>query len=443
MLIRHGTLIDPATHRIGGFDLRVENGRIAAVAPHGELRPEPGEPVFDASGHWVLPGLVDMHVHLREPGQEHKETIESGTRSAVAGGVTSVACMANTDPVNDSAAVTEFILDRARAAGLARVYPIGAVSVGLRGERLAEMGEMRDAGIVAVSDDGRPVTDPLLMRRALEYARMLDLPVIAHEEDPALCCGGVMNEGPTSFRLGLPGRPPEAEEIMVARDVALLRRTRGRLHIAHASTAGTVEIIRRAREAGLAVTAEVTPHHFTLTEEAVGEYDTNAKMAPPLRGEADVAALVEGLRDGTITVIASDHAPHHPDEKAVEFTLAPDGIIGLETLLPLSLELVRREGVPLETVVAALTVNPARLLGIAAGTLAEGAPADVAIVDPDCEWTLDATRLQSRSRNTPFDGWTLRGRVVATLVGGRLVWELPGGVRRGGDQGRGAFSEAR
>lgn len=419
LLIRGGTLIDPANGRNGLFDLRIEQGRVAEIAEPGRLA---ADEVLDASGCWVVPGLIDMHVHLREPGYEYKETVLTGTRAAVAGGFTSVACMANTNPVNDSGAVTEYILERAREAGLARVYPIGAVSVGLAGRQLAEVGEMRAAGVVALSDDGRPVCDAALMRRALEYSQMFDLPVIAHEEDPALTAGGVMNEGRTSFRLGLRGAPAAAEEVMVARDIALAERTGGRLHIAHASTAGTVRLVREAKERGLAVTAEAAPHHLVLTEEAVGAYDTNAKMNPPLRTEADVAALREGLRDGVIDVIASDHAPHHRDEKEVEFELAAHGIIGLETSLPLALRLIREAGLALETLVRAMTINPARILGLPAGHLGPGAPADVTVIDPECVWEADPAAFRSRSRNTPFAGWRMAGKARATVVGGRIVW---------------------
>ena len=324
ILIREGLLIDPSVGREECADLLVREGRVVAVEPPGTLGSS--GTVLEARGCWVVPGLVDMHVHLREPGFEYKETIATGAQAAVAGGFTAVACMANTDPVNDSGAVTRFIMERAAKAAAARVYPVGAVSVGLKGERLAEFGEMREAGAVAVSDDGHPIMDAALMRRALEYSRLFGFPVIAHEEDTALAGDGVMNEGPTAFRLGLRGIPAEAEEALVARDLALVERTGGRLHVAHVSTAGTVALLREAKRRGLPVTAEVTPHHLLLTEAAVGDYDTNAKMRPPLRTEADRAALLEGLRDGTIDAIASDHAPHHRDEKDVEFERAADGV---------------------------------------------------------------------------------------------------------------------
>jgi dihydroorotase len=430
LLLRGGTVIDPAAGRNESADVLVRDGFVAAIDAPGSL--PTADDTVDARGCWVLPGFIDMHVHLREPGYEYKETVATGTLSAVAGGVTSVACMANTNPVNDSAAVTRYILDRAREAGLARVYPIGALSVGLRGQQLAEIGEMREAGIIAVSDDGMPVADGTLMRRALEYSSMFDLPVIVHEEDPCLAADGVMHEGPTSFRLGLKGMPAAAEEAMLARDLALLERTGGHLHVAHLSTAGSVRLVRMAKERGLSVSAEVTPHHFTLTEEAVASYDTDAKMKPPLRSAADVQALIDGLREGVIDVIATDHAPHHRDEKDVEFDCAAFGIVGLETLVPLSLRLVREHGVPLETVVRALTVNPARVLHLAAGTLVAGSVADIAVIDPEREWTLQRGALHSKSKNTPFDGWTMKGAARATVVGGRVVWRAPGGPEEGG-----------
>jgi dihydroorotase len=364
-----------------------------------------------------------MHVHLREPGYEYKETIATGVKAAVAGGFTSLACMANTEPVNDSAAVTQFIIDRARIAGGARVYPIGALSVGLKGERLAEIGEMHRAGIVAVSDDGRPVMHAGLMRRALEYTRMFGLPVIAHEDDAYLADGGVMNEGATALRLGLRGTPAAAEEVMIARDVALVRLTGGRLHLAHISTAGAVALVRDAKAQGLAVTAEVTPHHLFLTEEAVEGYGTDAKMAPPLRTRADVEALRAALADGTIDAIATDHAPHHRDEKEVEFEAAANGVVGLETALPLALRLVAEGVADLPTVVARMTVGPARILGLPAGTLSPGADADLTLVDPARRWRVDARSFRSKGRNTPFEGWDVVGRTVAVLVGGRLVHE--------------------
>jgi len=420
ILITGGTVIDPANDRQGAFDLRLADGLVEAIGAPGTLAA--ADLQIEAAGCWVVPGLIDMHVHLREPGQEYKETVASGARAAVAGGFTAVACMANTNPVNDSGAVTTYIVEQSRRADLARVYPIGAVSVGLLGDRLAEIGEMHEAGIVAVSDDGRPIMDSALMRRALEYSSMFGLVVSVHEEDLALSAEGCMNEGPTAFRLGLKGMPAAAEEAMVARDIALLERTGGRLHIAHASTAGTVDLVRRAKARGLAVTAEATPHHFTLTEEAVGEYDTNAKMSPPLRLASDVAAVIAGLSDGTIDAIASDHAPHHRDEKDVEFECAAHGIVGLETSLALSLALVREHGLTPAALVRAMSVAPARILGVPGGSLAVGGAADVTVIDPDASWSVDPDHFHSKSRNTPFGGWSLNGQACATIVGGVLKW---------------------
>ena len=407
-------MIDPAAGLGGVFDVLIEDDRVVDVAKRIAAK---GERI-DASGCWVVPGLIDMHVHLREPGYEYKETVATGTASAVAGGFTAVACMANTNPVNDSAVTIHPRAPRKRSGASTR----SALSAGLSGRRLAEIGEMREAGIVAVSDDGMPVADAALMRRALEYTAMFGIAVIAHEEDPALASDGVMHEGATSFRLGLKGMPAAAEEVMIARDVALVERTGGRLHVAHLSTAGSVELVRHAKARGLAVTAEVAPHHFILTEEAVEEYDSNAKMKPPLRTAADVKALIQGLRDGTIDAIATDHAPHHRDEKEVEFEHAANGIVGLETALPLALRLTREAGFPIETMVQTMSINPARILGIPCGSLARGGLADLAVIDPKRRWTVDAALFRSKSRNTPFGGWEMEGGAVATIVGGRVVW---------------------
>ncbi len=427
LLLAGGRVVDPASGIDAPRDVLIEGGRIAAVAAPGALGERArGAQAIAACGCLVLPGLIDMHAHLREPGYEYRETIATGAAAAVAGGFTAVACMANTNPVNDSAAVTEYILERARAAGRAQVFPIGAVSLGLEGKQLAEIGEMRQAGIVAISDDGRPVTDAALMRRALEYARMFDLPVVAHEEEPGLAANGVMHEGALSVRLGLRGIPSAAEECMVARDIALVKLTRGRLHIAHVSTAAAVEMIRDAKDRGLPVTAEVTPHHLMLTEEAVAGYNTSAKVRPPLRSERDREALRQGLKDGTIDAIATDHAPHHPDEKEIEFEQARDGAIGLETALPLALRLCETADLSLMQVVRALTCAPARILGLDRGTLAEGAVADVCVVDPDRTWQYRAAEGASKSRNSPFDGWEMKGRVLYTIVAGRVVWSADG-----------------
>lgn len=417
-----GTVVDPRKGREERADVLVEDGMIAAL---GDGVPEGGDRIetIDATGRYVIPGAVDMHVHLREPGFEYKETIESGVLAAVAGGVTSVACMANTRPVNDTAAVTRFILERARAAAAARVFPIGAVSVGLEGKTLAEFAGMHEAGIVAVSDDGKPVADAELMRRALECAKLFDIPVIDHAEDPSLVANGVMHEGAISLRLGLRGIPAEAEEIMVARDIALAQLTGGRLHIAHVSAAGSVRRVRAARAAGVQITAEVTPHHLWLTDQAVGPYDTNAKMSPPLRTEEDREALREGLRDGTIDAIASDHAPHHRDEKDVEFDCAHDGVVGLETLLPLTLRLVREGILDLPTAIGKITSEPAGILRLPVGRIEVGAAADLAVIDPNLEWTLDPMKLASKSKNTPFSDWAMPGRALVTLVEGRVVYD--------------------
>ncbi len=421
-VIRGGRVLDPSRGFDETADVLIEDGRIAAIDKPGLIQAEAAD-VIDAAGKIVAPGLIDMHVHLREPGYEYKETIASGCMSAVVGGVTSVACMANTNPVNDSGAVTSFIRERAATAGLANVFPIGAVSLGLQGEKLAEFGEMFEAGIVAVSDDGFSIMNSHLMRCALEYAKLFAIPVIVHEEDNCLCANGVVNEGVTAIQLGLPGMPAAGESAMVARDIELARATRGRLHIAHLSVAESLEMVRRAKDEGLNVTAEVSPHHLMLDERAVIGYNTNAKMKPPLRTAKDVAALREGLADGTIDTIATDHAPHHRDEKTVQFDAAAFGIVGLETLLPLCLELVQRGELKLERMIEALTVAPARNLNIDRGTLAIGAVADVVVFDPRKSWTLRATELASKSHNTPFDGWDLQGKVTHTLVGGRQVWE--------------------
>ena len=429
LLITGGIVIDPTSDLHGERDVLVRDGLIAALGEPGTIDGG-GADILDASGCLVLPGLIDMHVHLREPGYEYKETIETGSQAAAAGGFTAVACMANTNPVNDSAAVTSSILERAREVNLVRVYPIGAVTVGLRGEGLAEIGEMRRAGIVAVSDDGQPIMDGELMRRALEYTGMFGIPVIAHEEDRVIAGGGVMNEGALSLRLGLKGVPVAAETVMVARDIALAEHTGGRVHIAHVSAAGSVELIRAAKARGVQVTGEASPHHFTLTEDAVDGYNTNAKMNPPLRTAGDVQAIRAGVRDGTLDVIATDHAPHHRDEKDLEFDAALNGIVGLETAVPLALRLIDEADIAIETLVRAMSTNPAKILGVAGGSLAMGAPADVCVIDPRRRWTVDPVKLRSRSRNTPFGGWEMIGQAVATIVGGRIVYRANGFERR-------------
>ena len=426
LLVRGGRLVDPTQDLDGPFDLLVEDGVVAAIDRRIDAA---GATVRDADGLVVTPGWIDMHVHLREPGQEYKETVKSGTLAAAAGGFTAVACMANTVPVNDNPSVTEHILKEAARHGFARVYPIGAASKGQRGEELAEIGEMVAAGVVAVSDDGYPVANPALMRRVLEYARHFDVPVIQHAQDLELTAGGVMHEGEWSTRLGLPGWPGAGEDIIVARDVLLAEDYGGRYHVAHLSTARALGLVRRAKEQGLAVTCEVTPHHLLLTDEliATSEFSPNAKMNPPLRGESDRRALLAGLADGTVDAIASDHAPHHPDEKDVEFSLAPFGVIGLETNLGLCYDRLVRSGIlTLPRLVELFSSGPARLLGVPGGTLRVGAVADVTLFDPDAELTVEPAAFRSKSRNTPFAGWTVRGRAVGTIVGGRPV-ELPAG----------------
>ncbi len=419
-LIKNGRIIDPHNSRDDSVDVLVRDG---LLAPPGEADTCVE---IDASGCWVVPGLIDMHVHLREPGEEYKEDILSGTRAAAAGGFTAVACMPNTNPVNDTAAVTAMILARAREAS-ARVYPVAAISKASAGESLAEFGDLREAGAVAVSDDGLPVRNSQLMRRALEYAADFGLMVISHSEEPSLS-GGAMNEGEMSTRLGLKGIPAIAESIMVYREIALAEYTGKPVHIAHVSTAMSAELIRSAKARGVPVTAETTPHYFTLTEAAVEGYDTNAKMNPPLRTEDDRQAIIKGLADGTFDAIATDHAPHSILEKEVEFDLAANGIIGLETSLPLSLELVRKDLIDAQRLVELLSVNPARILGVEGGSLAVGGPADITIIDPDAEFTFLKDQIVSKSKNSPFIDWKLQGRAVLTMVGGRITHSLLPGI---------------
>jgi dihydroorotase len=421
ILIQGGLVIDPGRFN-GVADVLIEDGKISAVAP--ALKAPAGTTVLQAAGRLVLPGFVDLHVHFREPGFEYKETIESGTAAAVAGGFTSVCAMPNTNPVNDNQSITEFMLDRAKAAGKAHLYPIGAITKGSEGKELAEIGDLRRAGCVAISDDGRPVMNSLVMRRAMEYARAFDVPVVDHCEDLHLSEGGCMNEGLVSTELGLPGIPSAAEDVMVARNVSLAELTGARLHLAHISTAGSVRMVREAKSRGLKVTAEACPHHFTLTEELTRGYNTHAKMNPPLRTWQDVQAIKEGLRDGTIDVIATDHAPHASQEKQQEFTEAPFGIVGLETALSLTLALVEEGVLTIESAVEKLATAPAKAFNLNAGTLAVGAPADVTIVDPQAQWDVDPSRFRSKSRNTPFAGWKVKGRVTTTIVSGRVVFEL-------------------
>ena len=419
ILIRAGRVIDPANNIDAVRDVLIEEGVIAQVAEN--IKASDFE-VIDAQGMLVTPGLIDIHTHLRDPGQEYKEDIVSGTQAAAAGGVTSLACMPNTSPVNDNLPVTQYIINKARQAGYANVYPIGAISCGMKGETLAEMGELKDGGCVAFSDDGRPVLNGELMRRALEYADTFDVPIIAHCETMDIVGDGCMNEGDVATELGLKGIPWVAEDAAVARDVMLAEFTGARLHVAHVSTKGSVDLIRHAKQRGVRVTCEVAPHHFTLTEEAVRGYNTNAKMNPPLRHQSDVDAICAGLADGTIDAIATDHAPHHYDEKNVEFPIAMNGIIGLETLLPLTLKLVNRGVLKINQAVALLTCQPADIIGIERGTLSVGAVADIAIVDPEISWSFDVATLKSKSKNTPFDGCEFKGRVVRTLLAGKTVY---------------------
>ena len=427
LLLKGGRVVDPANGRDGMFDVLVEDGRVTRV---GRDLPVNGAEVFEIGRGWIVaPGLIDIHVHLREPGQEHKETIATGTASAVAGGFTAVACMPNTEPVNDHAGITEFIVKKANEARLARVYPIGAVSRESKGELLCELGEQKAAGCVAFSDDGKPVATALLMRRALEYAGMLGVPIVDHCEDPSLKGDGVAHEGPQAAALGLRGIPGVAESLMVERDVSLAELTGSHVHIAHMSARQSLRAVRAGKERGARVTCEVTPHHFTLTDDALAApipYDTNVKMNPPLREAADRDAMIEGLADGTIDVIATDHAPHHTDEKLVEFDRAPFGIVGLETAVPLVFEqLVHTGRIGIARAIELLSANPARVLALPGGTLAEGAAADLTVLAPDLRVTISAAALRSRSKNTPFDGWQLRGGVVATIVGGRVVYRNP------------------
>ena len=426
MLLKGGRVVDPAAGRDGEFDVLIDDGKIARI---GRAIPADGADVFAVKPGWIVaPGLIDIHVHLREPGQEHKETIATGTLSAVTGGFTAVACMPNTDPINDHPGITELILRKAAEANLARVYPIGAVSIGSRGEQMAELGAQKAAGCVAFTDDGRPVASALLMRRALEYAGMLGIPIVDHCEDPSLKGDGVAHEGFHAARLGLRGIPGVAESIMVERDIALAELTGGPYHVCHMSARQSLRAVREAKARGMTnVTCEVAPHHFVLTDESLEtpiRYDTNVKMNPPLREAADRDAMLDGIADGTVDVIATDHAPHHADEKLVEFDRAPFGIVGLETCVPLVFDrLVHTGRIGVSRAIALLSTNPARVFRLPGGSLADGAAADVTILAPDATVTIRAKDLKSKSKNTPFDGWQLKGAVAATIVGGRMVYK--------------------
>ena len=419
LLIKGGRVIDPSQNIDAVMDVLVENGLVKEIGT-GLTAPK-GAGVIDATGKYVVPGLIDMHVHLRDPGLEYKEDIVSGTRAAAAGGFTSVCCMPNTKPVIDNKAVVSYIINKAKDAGFCNVFPVGTITYGMHGERMAEMGELKEAGCVAVSDDGKPVSNPELMRRALEYARGIGIMVISHAEELDLVGAGVMNEGFTSTELGLKGTPRVAEDIATAREIMLAEYTNSSVHIAHVSTEGAVRIVREAKARGVQVTCETAPHYFTLTDDAVRGYNTNAKMNPPLREAADVAAIKRGLKDGTIDCIATDHAPHHLDEKDLEFDAAMNGIIGLETSLPLSLKLVEEGLLTINQLIEKMSCNPSNILQLNRGTLKAGAVADITLVDPAAQWTVAADKLDSKSKNTPFLGWKMRGAASATILAGAIV----------------------
>jgi dihydroorotase len=421
LLLKGARVIDPAGNLDAPMDVLVEDGKIAGCRPG--IKAPSGANVLDLAGMIVAPGLIDMHTHLREPGYEYRETIASGSAAAVAGGFTSIACMPNTRPVNDNRSVTEFILRKAALANLANIYPIGAISMGSDGKQMTEFWDLREAGIVALSDDGNPVMDAALMRRALEYASSLDLPVIQHCEDRNLSAGGLMNEGYPSTVLGMPGIPAIAEEVMVARDILIAEYTGTRIHFAHISTSGSVRLIRDAKKRGLKVTAETAPHYFTLTDESLWNYDTNYKVSPPLRGKADVSAIKEGLADGTLDAIACDHAPHGRTDKEVEFEYAANGISGLETSLGLSLSLVHEGVLTWPELIAKMSCNPARILNLPKGTLAKGADADITVIHPELAWSVDAGAFRSLGKNSPFSGRKMKGRAVLSIVGGDIKYD--------------------
>ena len=419
ILIKGGRVISPAQKFDDTCDVLIEKGKIAAIGKDLDAQ---GAEIIDADGKIVTPGLVDIHVHLRDPGLEYKEDIASGTLSAVTGGFTSIACMPNTKPVNDNQSVTNYILNKVKEEGHCRVFPIASISKGLQGESMTEMGELKGLGVYGVSDDGKPVSNAQLMRRAMEYAKPFGITIVTHAEDLELVGSGVMNEGPVSTELGLKGIPWVAEDAATAREIMLAEFTGAHLHVAHVSTKGSIDLVRQAKKRGVNVTCEATPHHFTLTDEAVRGYNTNAKMNPPLRSAEDREAVRQGIADGTVDAIATDHAPHHIDEKNVEFSIAMNGIVGLETALPLSLQLVEDGLIDLPKAVALLTCGPAAALGIPAGQLEEGGVADVTVIDPELEWTVDAQKLVSKSKNTPFDGWKMNGAALCTIVGGKIAY---------------------
>lgn len=419
LLIKNGRVIDPTQNLDQTCDVLIEGGRIKEVG-QGIVPPAETQSI-DASGCYVTPGLIDMHVHLRDPGLEYKEDIVSGTKAAVVGGFTSVCCMPNTKPAIDSKAVASYIINKAKAEGFCNVFPVGAITQGSKGEALAEMGELKESGCVAVSDDGHPVKSSELMRRALQYAAGIGIPLITHAEDLDLVGAGTMNEGFTSTELGLKGIPRVAEDIATSRDVLLAEYTGAPIHIAHVSTLGSVQIIREAKGRGVKVTCETAPHYFTLTDDAVRGYNTNAKMNPPLREAADVAAIKAGLQDGTIDCIATDHAPHHLDEKDVEFDVAMNGIVGLETSLPLSLKLVSDGVLTLSQLVEKMACNPSKILNLGRGTLTVGAVADITVIDPAMEWVVDAVKMASKSKNSPFIGWKMQGAARCVIVAGKVI----------------------
>jgi dihydroorotase len=421
LLIKNGRVIDPSQGMDDTLDVVVENGLIKEIGKG--LKTPVGAELLDASSNYVVPGLIDMHVHLRDPGLEYKEDIVSGTRAAVAGGFTSVCCMPNTKPVIDNKAIAGYIINKARAEGFCNVFPIGSITYGLNGERMSEMGELKEAGCVAVSDDGRPVVNSELMRRSLQYAAGIGIMVISHAEELDLVGEGTMNEGFTSTELGLKGIPCVAEDIATARDLMLAEYTNAPIHIAHVSTKGSVRIIREAKARGVQVTCETAPHYFTLTDDAVRGYNTNAKMNPPLREADDVAAIKAGLADGTIDAIATDHAPHHLDEKDVEFNVAMNGIIGLETSLPLSLKLVTDGVLTLNQMIEKMTCKPSNILGLQRGNIRVGSVADITVIDPSVEWEVEADKLASKSRNSPFLGWRVKGVATCTILAGKVVYK--------------------
>ena len=419
--IANGRVIDPAQNLDQLADLWIRGEQILGIGPHPSMQ---ADRTLDAAGTIVCPGLIDMHVHLREPGREEDETISTGTAAALAGGVTSVACMPNTEPALDSQAAAEFVHLQAKRAGNANVFPIGAITKGRHGKELAEIGGLVDGGAVAFTDDGSPVVSAEIMRRAMEYCKMFDKAVLSHSEDLDLTRGGIMNEGFESMRLGLRGMPAAAEEVMVYREIALAELTGARVHILHVSTAGSVELIRRGKQRGVRVTGEACPHHFTLTDKCLRTFDSNYKMAPPLRTEDDVQAILAGLRDGTLEVIATDHAPHAPEKKMRELDQAPNGIIGLETLVPICIKSLIEPGhLTWPQLIEKLTIQPARVLGIDRGTLKAGTVADVTILDPAVEWTIDPKQFRSKSRNCPFAGWQVRGWADTVLVGGAIKFQ--------------------